>query len=427
MNPTRTARRRTILSLAVASAFASGEALAAAGDRIGDAILVDASIYETHPAVGRDAAGEFVVAWDQNGEILARLFAADGTAAGPAFDVGRSARHEPPRVAMRADGGFVIAWTRDSDNGPERGLVLSPKSSAYARRFAPGGVAQGDAFLVADLGDRVDVAMDDDGDFVIGWAADRRHAYLQFGYPLPTRDLPTPGLASIKLQRFRSDGKPAGPAQTLNEQVLTGDAPSNSIAVAMTPDGAYSAVYSLKKLGAPVSTIYAQSFNANGRAAGKTLQVSDGVTDSGGATAATNRSGDLVVAWNDANGAQFKAFTSAGAVRFPQASPFGDVASTSRYAAAGVAVDASGNIVIVGSPPYALAPGSVVTRDFAADGTPISSTKPVAPSNGFLQTEAAVAVDGQGRAVAAWTNYAILSNIQSIQSQSIGAQRLAGP
>ncbi|NBB17509.1 hypothetical protein GVN21_19280, partial [Caulobacter sp. SLTY] len=68
-------------------------------------------------------AGAFVVTWHQdNGEVEARVFAANGTPLGPEFTVnqqiprlnGGDSNEYLPQIAATADGGFVIVW-RDND------------------------------------------------------------------------------------------------------------------------------------------------------------------------------------------------------------------------------------------------------------------------------------------------------------------------
>src|SRR3954447_4575514 len=65
---------------------------------------------QMYPAVASDDAGNFVVVWENRGDVLevsARRFSASGAPLGPQFVVAEGRR---PTVAMDADGDFVVAW-----------------------------------------------------------------------------------------------------------------------------------------------------------------------------------------------------------------------------------------------------------------------------------------------------------------------------
>jgi len=72
------------------------------------------------PAVAMDPAGDFVVAWHSRPhgdyEIRARAFAADGTAQGPEIAVNsvRSGTQKAAAVGRDAAGSFVVAWHSDA-------------------------------------------------------------------------------------------------------------------------------------------------------------------------------------------------------------------------------------------------------------------------------------------------------------------------
>src|SRR5688572_8274596 len=71
-----------------------------------------------------------------------------------------------PAVAADADGDFVVAWQSEGQDGNGPGI--------YAQRFDAGGGPRGAEFLVNDTAFagsqfRPAVAMDADGDFVITW------------------------------------------------------------------------------------------------------------------------------------------------------------------------------------------------------------------------------------------------------------------
>ena len=84
--------------------------------------------------VALDGDGDFVVSWHGVGQadsygIYARRFKSDGTALSPEFQVNQytSDRQFSPGIAMNADGDFVVAWQSQGQDSGTYGI--------YARRF----------------------------------------------------------------------------------------------------------------------------------------------------------------------------------------------------------------------------------------------------------------------------------------------------
>jgi hypothetical protein len=127
------------------------------------------------PSVAIDADGDFIIAWggagpDDGYGIHAQRFSAAGVPLGSEFQVSSTI---PPQqfgaeVACDADGNFVVAWDSDGQDGSELGV--------YARRFDADGAPRGDEFRVNQHTTEdqwlADLAMDEDGDFVIAWTSD---------------------------------------------------------------------------------------------------------------------------------------------------------------------------------------------------------------------------------------------------------------
>ena len=135
---------------------------------------------ESRGAVGVDADGDHVVVITANPDgsdldkVYVRPYDADGNPADNLFPVvagdsneldfaGDNQRYAS--VAVDADGDFVVTWTN------ERG----GNEDIYARRFNANGTAQGDAFRVnaytANDQKWSNVAIDDEGDFVVTWSS----------------------------------------------------------------------------------------------------------------------------------------------------------------------------------------------------------------------------------------------------------------
>ena len=113
------------------------------------------------PAVAADAAGNFVVVWEDRGSVTMGRFDAGGNPRGPQLVLGQGER---PAVAMDADGDFVVAW--------HAGEVPSIRAALFSA--AGIGRSLGDVPTTNNFGPDTtpDVAMSPGGDFVITWTAD---------------------------------------------------------------------------------------------------------------------------------------------------------------------------------------------------------------------------------------------------------------
>jgi hypothetical protein len=178
----------------------------------------------TDPAVAMDSAGNFVIAWTADNDVYGRSYNASGTPRGNAFmvNVDTDDTQERPGIAMADNGSFAVVWTRqlawdDMDayarwfnpsSGPVTGEILVSGGDGFqwdvdvaanaagssfvavlcanniddnqpdivARRFGSMGQDVGEEFAVNTYTDggqvRPDVAMDDDGNFMVVWAGE---------------------------------------------------------------------------------------------------------------------------------------------------------------------------------------------------------------------------------------------------------------
>ena len=96
--------------------------------------------HQTYPSVAVDADGDFVVAWGSNGQdgsgygIYARRYDAAGVAQGPEFQVNTfvTGSQSRPAVAMDAEGDFVVAWQSNGQDGSSYG-VFAQRYDGVAR------------------------------------------------------------------------------------------------------------------------------------------------------------------------------------------------------------------------------------------------------------------------------------------------------
>ncbi len=177
----------------------------------GDEFQINASEVDVDtwtPAVAMAPSGDFVVAWvaAQEGDcdVVARMFDADGTALTEEMPVAASADigESFPRMATNSTGTFVIVWTN------WYGDAYIGRSYAAARVYGADGTPLTDAFEVGDRAQQrwPDVAMDEEGRFVVAW--------IRMGdtYNRPYGEF-------IMVRRFDADGTPLGKETALTDDL----------------------------------------------------------------------------------------------------------------------------------------------------------------------------------------------------------------
>lgn len=434
--------RKTAYALALAALFAP-TAEAAPGDLLGPAITVAGTAAYT-PAVARNAAGEFIVVWANDffdsapGAIAARLFAADGTPAGPAFAV-TGGRGRTPSVAMNAEGAFVVSWIDDIERSVEARVYDAgavPRSGELT--IATGIEGQ---YTAEGINPESAVAIDDDGDFVVGWSVAAPHPGTRIGdvpYLFSGIPLYAPGIDRVYARRFNADGTASGSPRLLDERAsLRFDSGNKSLSVAMSASGAYAVVWSFADaLGR--SHVYGRRFKADGGNDGLKFRVDDAqvsVGDDSEASAAMDPAGGLLVTWKERLGVlnsdlryriKVKAYAANGSVRLPEFDPFAGVQAVPAYdlgARPRIAVDPLGAFVIStdegtidSQSGYTVS--SVVVRLFQASGAPLSGKQTLAVGTQYGAANG-VAMDAAGSPV--------VSYIRALNPRGVFAQRLLGP
>ncbi len=139
------------LALAIGLGLSLAPAVhAAPGDPVGPEFQVNTytSDDQIFPSIAVDADGDFVIAWESEGQdgdgygIHAQRYAADGTPQGAEFQVNTytTSVQRDPSIALDADGDFDIAWVSDGQDGDGYGV--------HAQRFAADGTPRGAEFQV---------------------------------------------------------------------------------------------------------------------------------------------------------------------------------------------------------------------------------------------------------------------------------------
>ncbi len=213
-------------------------------------IVYSSNGIQSQAAVAMDDYGTFVVVWSGEGDddqsgIYARVYDKTGTPVGKTFLVNQYTQNiqSQPSVAMEDDGDFVVTWTSYGQDGDLDGV--------YGRRFNVQGAALGNEFRVnattVNRQDRSDVAVDDNGDFVVVWRSDQQ-------------DGNTWGIYG---QRFSADGTKLGGEFRVNTHTLDDQIDP---AVAMDADGDYVVAWSSMSQDGSGYGVYARRYSAAGAA-----------------------------------------------------------------------------------------------------------------------------------------------------------------
>jgi hypothetical protein len=118
----------------------SGQRFAGAGTPLGPEFRVNNTTtdFQFAASVAADSAGHFVVAWNSSGgyggappDVLGQRFASAGTPLGPEFRVNTYTTAGQTRAAVAADpaGNFVVAWDSDGQDGNATGV--------FGQRYGP--------------------------------------------------------------------------------------------------------------------------------------------------------------------------------------------------------------------------------------------------------------------------------------------------
>lgn len=135
------------------------------------------------PSVSMDAAGDFVVAWQENTYIKSNLsvfnihaqrYNPQGAAQGTEITVTNSSSvpQQLPSISLDALGDFVITW--------QAGTSVTPPLTFAAQRYNSQGITQGTTIQVSQSPTsqtNPSVSLNADGDFVLAWGVSQTTAY----------------------------------------------------------------------------------------------------------------------------------------------------------------------------------------------------------------------------------------------------------
>ena len=289
---------------------------------------------QVDPAVASDAAGNFVVVWESDGQdgdrggIFGRRFDASGTPLGAEFKANAHTMNVQgnPRVAAAPSGNFVVVWESFGQDGDYSGVfgrlfdsVGTPIAGFRANTYTTGNQAM------------PAVASDANGNFVVVWeGADGSYT-------------------GIVGRRFDASGSPIGGefpvnSYTTNLQTLP--------AIASEPSGSFVVVWKSRSQDGSGYGIFGRRFNAFGVAQGSDFQINTYTTIGQDRPSVTSDAkGNFVVTWQSGlqDGSSYgifgQRFNASGA---PQGSEFQVNSYTSgAQLHASVASSADGDFVVV--------------------------------------------------------------------------------
>jgi hypothetical protein len=294
---------------------------------------------QSQPVVAMDADGDFVIAWQSNGQdenygygIYAQRYDHNGVSVGGEFRANEytTGSQEQPAIAMDAGGNFIIAWSSDGQDGASFGI--------YARRYANNGAALGGEFRAntCTTGNQTNPALaaDADSDFVIAWQSNgqdgssngifaqrfnnsgipqgaefRANTYTTNQQEMPAAAMDESGKFIIAWQSNGQDGWSTGiyaKRYAANGSAVSSEFRANTYTtsmqsrpvVTMDADGDFIVAWQSDGQDGSSHGVYAQNYNKNGEVKGKEFRANSYTTgDQSYPAAAMDASGDFVLAW----------------------------------------------------------------------------------------------------------------------------------
>jgi hypothetical protein len=366
-------------------------------------------------AIAADDAGNFVIAWQSNGQsgrgkwdVYAQRYSAAGTPQGGEFRVNLNSTtysgggaQKNVSIAMDADGDFVVAWS---------GGGMGNNMDIIAQRFNAAGVKQGAEFRVNTYITNIQsvpaVAMDSNGAFVIAW-----DSYAQDG-----------SLRGIYAQRFEASGVRQGVEFRVNTTTTNNQQwPS----AAMDADGDFVITWDGNGPGDSIG-VFAQRYNAAGVKQGAEFRVNTFTTDMQAlSSVAMDPGGNFIVAWESnlqdgsSMGVFAQRFDSTGAASGAEFRV--NTYSTGFQGIPSLAVDAAGGFVITWmSQGQDGSDHGVFARRYDAAGLSLGDELQVNTYTTSWQRDPVIAAGAAGNFVITWR-----SNGQDGSGDGVYAQRYA--
>jgi hypothetical protein len=364
-----------------------------------------------HPvSAAMNGSGRFVIAWEgvrfdsgAKSDIYFQVFDEQGAAVGSNkkanADEGTD-REECPTAAMDDGGRFIIAWEKMNESYSDVNILF--------RRFGAEGDPLGGNQRADDGAGRLwasaggpCIAMDGSGRFAIAW-----EGCLDNGYD-----------PDICFQRFDASAVPAGSAQTANDDTSHAGQMTPSIGMNRRGDFIIAWEDTRNNPGEHIDflDIYFQRFDSLGHALGCNQMANDDTCGAGQyhPAAAAGDDGTAVIAWHDN---RIRMVPEPFGVYFQRVDAGGNALGANRKADTGggvssqsfphAASDPAGGFIVVWEDERNGARNlDVYCRRFDADGNARgASIHTGGDAGGSDQCSPAVAADGKGGFIVAWTD-----------------------
>jgi hypothetical protein len=234
------------------------------------------------PVVAADTLGNFVVAWESNGQdgseqgIFGRRFDLAGGPIGGEFQVNSftPGYQGLPRIAVDGDGDFVVVWTSYQQDAFFGGV--------FGQRFASSGTALAVEFQINSATTTYEyseaVAFQNDGQFIVSWSN------YEGGE----------SSSEVFARRYDSTGSPQAAFQ-VNVFTTNGQFESD---IAVGQDGGFVIVWTSNNQDGSANAIFGRRFASNGSAQGREFQINARTLSSQEEPdIAIGSSDDFVVSW----------------------------------------------------------------------------------------------------------------------------------
>jgi hypothetical protein len=389
--------------------------------------------FQNHPSVAFDSDGDFAVAWYSSTSpgsdssfysIQAQRYDASGDLIGAQFQVNTytTGTQRWADIAVDDDGDFVVVWFSFEGSGNDT------NRSIQGQRYDASGSAVGAQFQVntytTDSQYFPVAAIDGDGDLVIVWESDG-----SFGGDTSSR--------SVQSQRYDAAGNPAGAEFQVNTYTTFSQLRPS---VAVDSDGDFVVVWmSLGSAGSDTSSFSIQGlrYDASGNSVGAEFQVNTYTTlQQREPSVGIAAEGDFVVVWRSAGsaGSDSSGYSIQGQRFDASGTPVGvefqvNTYTTSSQTEASVTVDADGDFTVVwksdGSSGSDISGESVQGQRYNASGNALGAQFQVNTYTTADQDYVSVAAAAGGSFVVAWRSYGGFGN--DISGSSIQARRYQVP
>lgn len=238
------------------------------------------------PGIGIADNGDFVITWADNrrsgeADVYYQRYSSSGVALGAnmlANDTSLAIPEKRSTLAMNGNGNFVIVWDDYSSFNPSDPDVM-------AQRFSPTGAKIGTSFKVNDdatteAQQGVDVAINDNGHFIISWIDNRIDNF--FG--------------DIYAQRYDQNGIAIG-SNFLGDD-FGGSGMQEYARCAISNAGGFVLTWSNSKTNTDILAI---NYDNQGQVSGASYTVNDDIGSGKQIVPATamNENGDFVIVWED--------------------------------------------------------------------------------------------------------------------------------